>query len=151
MHALGVIHRDIKLENIFLDGAGRPKLGDLDMAVLATEPAARAPVGTIFYMAPEVGGCVGVGRWVEGKGVWDGVARLHVCVWEGGGGGREGMCVFGRAAARTVATMLLGSVAPCTNIEYMAAAAAAPPPAAGHDAVHLPGRPRGCGAHPARE
>lgn len=54
MHAVGVTHRDIKLENIFLDGQGNPKLGDFDLAVFHHEAPAKAPVGTIFYMAPEV-------------------------------------------------------------------------------------------------
>jgi NIMA (never in mitosis gene a)-related kinase len=55
MHHLGVTHRDIKLENIFLTQDGSPRLGDFDLAVFAHDPPARAPVGTIFYMAPEVG------------------------------------------------------------------------------------------------
>ncbi|WIA20019.1 hypothetical protein OEZ85_005888 [Tetradesmus obliquus] len=54
MHAAGVTHRDIKLENIFADAAGHPKLGDFDLAVFHHEAPTRAPVGTIFYMAPEV-------------------------------------------------------------------------------------------------
>jgi serine/threonine protein kinase len=54
MHQVGVTHRDVKLENIFLDSAGHPKLGDFDLAVFHHEGPARAPVGTIFYMAPEV-------------------------------------------------------------------------------------------------
>jgi len=54
MHLVGVTHRDVKLENIFLDSAGHPKLGDFDLAVFHHEGPARAPVGTIFYMAPEV-------------------------------------------------------------------------------------------------
>lgn len=54
MHAAGVTHRDIKLENIFLDCQGYPKLGDFDLAVFHHEAPPRAPVGTIFYMAPEV-------------------------------------------------------------------------------------------------
>jgi serine/threonine protein kinase len=68
MHAHGVIHRDVKLENIFLDSKGRPKLGDFDMAVFMHEPPARAPVGTIFYMSPEVGLFQGPGlREVSGE------------------------------------------------------------------------------------
>jgi serine/threonine protein kinase len=54
MHAAGVTHRDIKLENIFSDAASHPKLGDFDLAVFHHEAPTRAPVGTIFYMAPEV-------------------------------------------------------------------------------------------------
>lgn len=54
MHEVGITHRDIKLENVFLDCQGKPKLGDFDLAVFHHEAPARAPVGTIFYMAPEV-------------------------------------------------------------------------------------------------
>jgi serine/threonine-protein kinase len=54
MHAAGVTHRDIKLENIFSSTTGQPKLGDFDLAVFHHEAPTRAPVGTIFYMAPEV-------------------------------------------------------------------------------------------------
>ncbi|KIZ04148.1 Calcium-dependent protein kinase 13 [Monoraphidium neglectum] len=54
MHRAGVAHRDIKLENVFLDGRGRPRLGDFDLAVFSHDAPARAPVGTVPYMAPEV-------------------------------------------------------------------------------------------------
>ena len=58
IHALGLLHRDLKPQNIFLDGAGRAKLGDLGMAVQAgrEDDAITAPgvvMGTPAYMAPE--------------------------------------------------------------------------------------------------
>lgn len=37
MHAVGVTHRDVKLENIFLDASGAVKLGDFDLAVFNHE------------------------------------------------------------------------------------------------------------------
>lgn len=37
MHAVGVTHRDVKLENIFLDASGAVKLGDFDLAVFHHE------------------------------------------------------------------------------------------------------------------
>lgn len=45
MHAVGVTHRDVKLENIFMDAGGAVKLGDFDLAVFHHEAQARAPVG----------------------------------------------------------------------------------------------------------
>ena len=32
MHALGVLHRDVKLQNIFMSEAGEPVLGDFDLS-----------------------------------------------------------------------------------------------------------------------
>lgn len=37
MHAVGVTHRDVKLENIFMDANGAVKLGDFDLAVFHHE------------------------------------------------------------------------------------------------------------------
>jgi serine/threonine protein kinase len=48
MHAAGVSHRDVKLENVFADAAGHAVLGDYDLAVFTHEPRTRAPVGTIL-------------------------------------------------------------------------------------------------------
>ncbi len=46
--------RDIKLENIFLDGEGRVKLGDFGLTMSMKQELAISPVGTVEYMAPEV-------------------------------------------------------------------------------------------------
>ena len=54
MHALHIIHRDIKLENIFLDAVGRVRLGDFGLTMSMQQEAAISPVGTVEYMAPEV-------------------------------------------------------------------------------------------------
>jgi serine/threonine protein kinase len=56
-HRIGVIHRDVKPENILFDGAGRPKLVDLGIARILGErqhlTASGALIGTVGYLAPE--------------------------------------------------------------------------------------------------
>lgn len=54
LHELNVIHRDIKLENIFLDASGRVRLGDFGLTMSLRQESAISPVGTVEYMAPEV-------------------------------------------------------------------------------------------------
>ncbi|KAI0354133.1 Serine/threonine-protein kinase [Trametes cingulata] len=68
MSSLGILHRDIKLTNIFIDGKGDCKVGDFGLAtssLAAVDPSDVAPnigrhedmtldVGTALYIAPEL-------------------------------------------------------------------------------------------------
>ncbi|KAK9461527.1 kinase-like domain-containing protein [Lipomyces oligophaga] len=54
LHKYGVVHRDIKDENIILDGEGRIKLIDFGSAAYIKNGPFSVFVGTIDYAAPEV-------------------------------------------------------------------------------------------------
>lgn len=55
LHEHHIIHRDIKLENIFLSKEGDVLLGDFGLTMSTKQELAVSPVGTVEYMAPEVG------------------------------------------------------------------------------------------------
>eukprot|EP00210_Caulerpa_lentillifera_P000389 g379.t1 len=54
LHQLCLIHRDIKLENIFVDESGGVKFGDFGLTMSSEEERGISPVGTVEYMAPEL-------------------------------------------------------------------------------------------------
>ncbi|CAK80415.1 unnamed protein product (macronuclear) [Paramecium tetraurelia] len=54
IHRMQVIHRDIKLENILIDKAGRLVLCDFGFAEMLTSCAVKRTVGTQNYMPPEL-------------------------------------------------------------------------------------------------
>jgi serine/threonine protein kinase len=57
LHRLGVMHRDVKLENILLDSGGHAVLSDFGLSKMfhpGEERKARTWCGTLLYMAPEL-------------------------------------------------------------------------------------------------
>ncbi|XP_022737525.1 serine/threonine-protein kinase WNK8-like isoform X2 [Durio zibethinus] len=54
-HNPPIIHRDLKCDNIFVNGNnGEVKIGDLGLATVMQQPAARSVIGTPEFMAPEL-------------------------------------------------------------------------------------------------
>ncbi|KAK1425277.1 hypothetical protein QVD17_20627 [Tagetes erecta] len=50
-----VIHRDLKCDNLFINGNhGEIKIGDLGLATIMQQPAAKSFIGTPEFMAPEL-------------------------------------------------------------------------------------------------
>lgn len=54
-HNPPILHRDLKCDNIFVNGNhGEVKIGDLGLAIVMQQPAARSVIGTPEFMAPEL-------------------------------------------------------------------------------------------------
>jgi hypothetical protein len=55
LHSHNIIHRDIKIENVMLDGAGHVKLIDFGLSREIAHPVeSMSPAGSLIYMAPEL-------------------------------------------------------------------------------------------------
>ena len=54
LHSQNIVHRDIKLENVLLDGKGYVRLTDFNVAKMMEERRTFSMKGTLFCMAPEV-------------------------------------------------------------------------------------------------
>jgi tetratricopeptide (TPR) repeat protein len=53
VHAAGIVHRDVKPENIILRDQGSPVLVDFGVAIVGPQRHGPAPAGTRHYMPPE--------------------------------------------------------------------------------------------------
>ena len=54
LHALKIVHRDIKCANVFLCRDGQVKLGDLNVSKVAKYGLLQTQTGTPYYASPEV-------------------------------------------------------------------------------------------------
>lgn len=54
LHSLGILHRDVKPENVLLAADGEIKLADFGLAINTTKEKPMSRVGTLDYMPPEV-------------------------------------------------------------------------------------------------
>jgi NIMA (never in mitosis gene a)-related kinase 1/4/5 len=54
LHEIGVLHRDMKSANVFLNKDGSVKLGDMNVSKVAKDGFLKTQTGTPYYASPEV-------------------------------------------------------------------------------------------------
>ncbi|MGM0574357.1 MAG: sigma 54-interacting transcriptional regulator [Myxococcota bacterium] len=54
LHDRGVLHRDLKPDNILVGPDGRPRIVDFGISILRDEASEQAPSGSVAYLPPEV-------------------------------------------------------------------------------------------------
>ncbi|KAI9159487.1 Protein kinase [Blastocladiella emersonii ATCC 22665] len=79
LHARGILHRDIKSENVLLDARGHVKLTDFGYAARVPDASARRAtlVGTPYWMAPEV---VKQQTYTQSLDIWSLGILVYECV-----------------------------------------------------------------------
>ncbi len=120
LHANGVVHRDVKLENVLVDAAGHIRLADFgvsrifddglrtELSVTTTMAADRAPImGSIGYLSPELkrgdAATPASDAWALGVAVF----RLLTGVWYEPDSSAEDLLVGFDPGWRTVLSRLL--------------------------------------------
>mmetsp|Transcript_82 Transcript_82/g.232 ORF Transcript_82/g.232 Transcript_82/m.232 type:complete len:430 (-) Transcript_82:20-1309(-) len=79
-HQKGVYHRDIKLENVLIDGNGRAKLTDFGLGCISQDTILHTQCGTPMYIAPEVIMKAKHGYSGEKIDVWECGVLLYACL-----------------------------------------------------------------------